>query len=579
MKLKQIACAVGLACATASASAVTVNPTITIKLLAFNDFHGQIVSPGNFAGVPAGGIDQMAGVIAKYKAANPTTTVVSAGDLIGATPLVSALFHDEPTIETMNRAGLEFNAVGNHEFDEGKDELLRMQKGGCHPTDANSCKGASVGTPVPFEGAKFKFLAANVVRQSDGKTLFPPYAIKSYGRTRVAFIGMTLKETPTIVTPTGVAGLDFKDEAATVNALVPALRARGVQAIVVLLHQGGTQPVAQNATTINQCNGGLTGSPLQSIVARLDDAVDLVISGHTHQAYNCLLPNKAGRSIPVTSANAISRVMTDIDLTVDTVTGHVTAVSASNFVVNRNDPTVTRNAAIGAIVTNYANIAAPIANRVIGTITADITRTVNAAQESALGDVIADAQLDATNDPGFGDAVVAFMNPGGIRADLTFTSSVAGEGNGNVTYGEAFTVQPFGNSLVTLTLTGAQLHTLLEQQFTGCTVGYPVGQTPQPFNRVLQVSAGFSYAWKEKGTPCDNVDPASMMLNGEQVDMTKSYRVTVNSFMADGGDQLFVLREGTNRLGGAVDLDALEAYFNAQGTVAPGPQNRIQLAP
>ena len=579
MKLKQIACAVGLACATASASAVTVNPTITIKLLAFNDFHGQIVSPGNFAGVPAGGIDQMAGVIAKYKAANSTTTVVSAGDLIGATPLVSALFHDEPTIETMNRAGLEFNAVGNHEFDEGKDELLRMQKGGCHPTDLNSCKGASVGTPVPFEGAKFKFLAANVVRQADGKTLFPPYAIKTYGKTRVAFIGMTLKETPTIVTPTGVAGLDFKDEAATVNALVPALRARGVQAIVVLLHQGGTQPVAQNATTINQCNGGLTGSPLQSIVARLDDAVDLVISGHTHQAYNCLLPNKAGRSIPVTSANSISRVMTDIDLTVDTVTGHVTGVSASNFVVNRNDPSVTRNAAIGAIVTNYANIAAPIANRVIGTITGDITRTVNAAQESALGDVIADAQLDATNDPGFGDAVVAFMNPGGIRADLTFTSSVAGEGNGNVTYGEAFTVQPFGNSLVTLTLTGAQLHTLLEQQFTGCTVGYPVGQTPQPFNRVLQVSAGFSYAWKEKGTPCDNVDPASMMLNGEQVDLTKSYRVTVNSFMADGGDQLFVLREGTNRLGGAVDLDALEAYFNAQGTVAPGPQNRIQLAP
>ena len=262
MKLRKLRLGVMLACAVGNANAITIDPNITIKLLGLNDFHGQVQSPGNFtitpAGggnpavvTPAGGIDQIAGVIAKFKALNPTTTVVSAGDLIGATPLVSALFHDEGTIETMNRAGLEFNAVGNHEFDEGKNELKRLQFGGCHPTDINSCRGAQVGTPVPFEGAKFKFLAANVVDTATNKTLFAPYAIKTYRNVRVAFIGMTLKETPTIVTPSGVAGLSFTDEAAAVNALVPKLRARGVEAIVVLLHQGGTQPVAQNGTTIN----------------------------------------------------------------------------------------------------------------------------------------------------------------------------------------------------------------------------------------------------------------------------------------------------------------------------------------
>jgi len=211
------------------ANAAVIKKDTTIKIVAFNDFHGQLESPGTLRvnpgaptpNVAVGGVDWMAGYIANLKSQNPNTVVVSAGDLIGATPLISALFHDEGTIETMNRAGLDFNAVGNHEFDEGKDELKRMQAGGCHPTDLNTCRGADVGTPVPFEGAKFKFLAANVVETANGKTVFPPYAIKSMGGVRVGFIGMTLKETPTIVTPSGVEGLQFKDEAATVNALIP----------------------------------------------------------------------------------------------------------------------------------------------------------------------------------------------------------------------------------------------------------------------------------------------------------------------------------------------------------------------
>ncbi|MDD1621459.1 MAG: bifunctional metallophosphatase/5'-nucleotidase [Methylococcaceae bacterium] len=564
--------------------------TTTIKIVAFNDFHGQLESPGTFrqtpssaasTNIPVGGVDWLAGYVAELKSQNPSTVVVSAGDIIGATPLVSALFHDEPTIETMNRLGLEFNAVGNHEFDEGKNELKRMQNGGCHPTDPNSCQGASVGTPVPFEGADFKFLAANVVETATGKTLFPQYAIKSIGGVRVGFIGMTLKETPTIVTPTGVAGLEFKDEAATVNALIPKLRARGVEAIVVMIHQGGTIPVTQSASTINTCDAGLNGSPIKAIVNQLDDEVDLVISGHTHQAYNCQIANKAGRLISVTSANSQGRVLTDIDVAINTVNGEVSSVSAQNIVVDRSNAAVTPNAAIKTIVDNYKAIATPIANRVIGTIGAAITRTATTAGESALGDVIADAQLTATSNVGLGEAVASFMNPGGIRADLTFPSSAAGEGDGKVTYAEAFTVQPFGNTLVTLTLTGEQIHTLLEQQFTGCTLGYPASAptTGQAFNRIMQVSNGFSYEWKEKGTPCDNVDPASIKIDGVTIDPAASYRITVNNFMADGGDQYYVLTQGANRLGGALDLDALEGYFTANGSVAPGPQNRILLLP
>lgn len=603
MKLTKLAAAIALAC---SATTATHAANVTVKIIAFNDFHGQLESPGalriNAATatptLPVGGIDWMAGYIARAKSQNPNSVVVSAGDLIGASPLVSAFFHDEPTIETMNRAGLEFNAVGNHEFDEGAAELLRMQNGGCHPSDANSCKGASVGTPVPFEGAKFKFLAANVEETATGKTIFPAYAIKTFGKVRVGFIGMTLQETPTIVTPSGVAGLTFTDEAATVNALIPKLRARGVQSIVILLHQGGTQPVTQAVDTINQCVGNLAGSPLPAIVAQLDDEVDMVISGHTHQAYNCQLPNSAGRLIPITSANSQGRVLSDIDMTVNDATGEVVAIAANNIAVNRSDSNIMPNATIANIVANYKALATPIANRVIGEITAAMSNTTaNANGEIALGDVIADAQLASTAPNGFGNAVAAFMNPGGIRAPgLTYTASV-GEGDGKVTYGEAFTVQPFGNSLVTLTLTGEQIHIMLEEQFVGCNASnapsswlYPASDTTgQTFNRILQVSNGFSYTWKNSGPACDKVDPSTIKINGVTLDATSNYRITVNNFLSDGGDKFYVLAQGSNRLGGAQDIDAFEAWLNnvaadsdpvAAGVqVAPGPQNRITFLP
>jgi 5'-nucleotidase len=525
---------------------------VEVQILALNDFHGNLLPPTGSSGrvgtVDAGGAEYLATHVKNLEQTNANSIVVSAGDLIGASPLLSALFHDEPTIEAMNEIGLDINAVGNHEFDEGTTELLRMQNGGCHPTDG--CLDGD-----GFAGAEFQFLAANVVSQATGKTLFAPYTIRNFNGAKVAFIGMTLEGTPNIVSPSGVAGFDFLDEADTVNALIPEL-SKSVGAVVVLIHEGGLP----SALDINGCTG--VSGPIVDIVNRLSDRVDLVISGHTHQPYNCVIDGK-----PVTSAFSFGRLITDIDMRVDRAKKRVTSISINNKIVTRDVP---KDTGITALIDRYNVIAAPIANRVIGSITADITRTQNAAGESALGDVIADGQLDATDDPGFGDAVVAFMNPGGIRADLPYASSPAGEGDGNVTYGEMFTVQPFGNSLVTMTLTGAQIDRLLEEQFAPCTLGT---------NRILQVSAGFAYTWSASGGTCDKVDPTSISINGTSLNLAASYRVTVNSFLADGGDSFPILVQGTNRLGGAVDTDAFEAYFAANSPVAPGPQNRITRVP
>jgi 5'-nucleotidase len=370
MRFRRIALGVTLSLAVVGSAFAQSQTPVTIKIIAVNDFHGNLQSPGNFSAnasspsVASGGVEVLAGYVTDLKSKNPNNVVVSAGDLIGASPLISALFHDEGTIESMNRLGLDFNAVGNHEFDQGKDELLRMQKGGCHPTDVvNTCRGVTVGTPVPFEGGKFKFLAANVVNTATGKTLFIPYGIKSFGGSRVAFIGMTLEDTPTIVTSTGVAGLRFNDEADTANALIPRLRARGVEAIVVLIHQGGFQSTPPSTPDINACVGGLSVDPIKDIVSNLDDAVDLVISGHTHAAYNCLLPNKAGRNIPVTSASSFGRLVTDIDMQIDPSNGQVLGVKATNIVVDRTNTKITPNATIQGIVDKYSTLVSPMANQ------------------------------------------------------------------------------------------------------------------------------------------------------------------------------------------------------------------------
>ncbi len=543
-----------LAVLLASAVSVSAKPsgTVDVQILSINDFHGNLTPPSGSSGrvgsINAGGAEYLATHINALRALNPNSVVVSAGDMIGASPLLSALFHDEPTIEAFNMIGLDYNAVGNHEFDEGYAELMRMQDGGCHPVDG--CQDGD-----DFAGADFTYLAANVVRQDNGKTIFPAYKMRSFAGAKVAFIGMTLEGTPLIVTPSGVAGLNFMDEADTVNGLVPELKAKGIETIVVLIHEGGLPA----SLAINGCVG--VSGPIIDIVNRLDDEVDVVISGHTHQPYNCVIDNKL-----VTSAYSFGRLVTKIDLTIDRGTGEVVTMSADNRIVTRD---VAPDAGITALINKYTVLSAPLANRIVGSISADITRTNNAAGESALGDVIADAQLDATNDPGFGDAVVAFMNPGGIRADLAYAPS-GSELPGEVTYAEMFTVQPFGNSMVTMDLTGVQIERLLEEQFAGCTAASA---------RILQVSNGFTYTYSASGPVCDKVNPATIMLNGVVVNPAATYRVTVNSFLADGGDSFPVLIQGTNRLGGAVDTDALEAYLTANAPVAPGPQNRITQIP
>jgi 5'-nucleotidase len=571
--------------ALASAAARSdVGRTLRVRILAFNDFHGNLQSPGSFGvqaggpgtpivSTPSGGVDYLAGFVAAGKVGFPNTAVVSAGDLIGASPLISALFHDEPTIETMNRLGLEFNAVGNHEFDEGKDELLRMQRGGCHPTDANSCQGASVGTPVPFEGARFEFLSANVVDTATGHTVFPAYGVKRFKGHRVAFIGMTLKATPTIVTPSGVAGLEFLDEADTVNALVRELRRGGIRAIVVLVHQGGfqgpnTSPAGQPPDNyINDCKDAFqdpTSSPILDVVSRLDDAVDLVISGHTHTGYNCALPNKVGRMIPVSQASAFGRVLSQVDLTLDTARGDVVAVAIDNRVVSRNDAAITPSATIQGIVSGYSALVSPLANAVIGSITADLP---NAGDEMPAGDLIADAQLAATQPAQYGGAQVAFMNRGGVRnPGFIYAQSSGGEPPGDVTYGEAFTVQPFGNSLVTMTVTAQQLKDFLEQQFAGCAIP---GEPAQTADRIVQVSNGFRVSWSAAALPCQKIQAVSLdggdiVVGGALVvDPASTYRITVNNFMSTGGDGFTVLKKGTDLLGGAQDIDALVAYLSA----------------
>ena len=517
---------------------------VQLRILAINDFHGNIAtSSGSFGGV--GRADYLAANLAAVADAAENSVFVSAGDLIGASPLISALFHDEPTIEAMNLMGLDINGVGNHEFDEGMAELLRMQHGGPHPVDGDLDGN-------PFAGADFQFLAANVIDDATGKTIFPPYAIRDYQGVKVAFIALTLEGTPTIVARSGVAGLTFQDEAEVVNSLVPLLREQGIEAVVVLLHEGGFSDGGQN-----DCGSGLTG-PIADITARFDDTVDLVIAGHTNDEFVCEIDGKW-----VTMADHSGRMFTVIDVTLDRTTKDLTVKTINN--VPNSPAGVTPDPALTALIDRYAMLSGPLANAVIGVTTTDISRDVNAAGESALGDVIADAQLTATRGAATGNAVVAFMNPGGIRDDIVFAAS-GSEADGEFTFGEGFALHPFGNSLVTMSLTGAQIHTLLESQF----------DNPEPgSSRILQVSAGFSYTWDAARPTGSKVDPASIAIDGQVVDPDQSYRVTVNSFMAGGGDRYSVLTDGTDRLGGPLDLDALIAFFADTGAVAPGPQNRI----
>jgi 5'-nucleotidase len=553
---------------------------VKVQLLAFNDFHGNIQT-GTTGGIrqptatpqppplAAGGAAIVASYVRQLQKGQRNSLVVGAGDMIGGSPLVSALYHDEPTIEALNKIGLDITSVGNHEFDEGEAELKRMQRGGCHPTD-----GCDTGHT--FRGANFKYLSANVVHKDDASTLFRPYAIRKFQGKKIGFIGMTLEGTPQIVAPSGISNLNFLDEAATANRYAKELkRKHGVKAIVVLLHEGGTQSVGftTDPATYSGCVG-LSG-PINDIVANTTDDVDLFITGHTHQPYNCVIDGR-----PVTSSSSFGRLISDIDVTLGR-SGDVSKVTAENIPMYADGRTPAPD--VDKLVKYYEDRSQDLREKPVGRITAEINRSAdpNGPLENALGDLIADAQLADTDDADRGAAVGALMNPGGVRQELFYPSGTAGEGDGVVTYEEAFTVQPFNNLVVTQTFTGAQLLEVLKDQWCGTNARATV----------LLPSSTIHYKWDKSiaasilGQKCAGAEnPVSdLTIKGAPVDLAASYRITTNNFLADGGDDFPSLTAGTNRTSlpeGQFDIDSLVRYLAPSLTgnpIAPPALDRISV--
>jgi 5'-nucleotidase len=549
--------------------------TTDVHLLAWNDLHGNLEPPGTIYGKFAGGAAYLAKAVhdKQQQYGRRSATLVN-GDNIGASPLANAVFDEEPVTIATNLMNADFASVGNHEFDKGKAELLRIQNGGCAST---GCKGAPYvvkrngrwTTTDTYPGADFQYLSANVTDKATGKTLLPAYGVKRFPSTSgrpisVGFIGEVLKETPTIVTPSGVAGLDFTDEADAANRAAKRLAAQGVKIPVLLLHQGAFQ--TGSPTSPGGCAGNLAGSEVEAIAKKLDPSIKVILTAHTHAEYRCKITTN-GVTRLITSAASYGRILSDITLTVDNRTGTLASADATNSIVenalNTPGPNVTRqddpskaDPTVAKLVKQYVDASAPLANKVVGKVQGDLTRQATALGETTLGDVIADAQLAATSDPAKGGAQLALMNPGGVREDLVAGHIAGGEAVGEVTYGEAFQVQPFGNSLVTKTMTGDMLRRVLEQQFVGC--------GGQGTKRILQVSKTLTYQSNPAAGTCAG-KIGEIKVNGATVTPTTSLRITMNSFLATGGDGFTVFNEGTDPLGGAQDIDAFAAYLGAAG--------------
>ncbi len=564
---------------------------VKLDLLAINDFHGnlekvdpKLSSSGRINTTPAGGAAYLATHLQELRAdaaaRGADTITVAAGDIIGASPLLSAAFHDEPTITAMNMMGLQVASVGNHEFDEGYQELLRMQNGGCLDDGAdgannqNSCPDGEV-----FKGADFQYLSANVKYADTGQTVFPAYTVKDVDGVKVGFIGMTLQDTPNIVTKAGVEGLEFTDEVTTANKVANQLYRQGVKSIVVLLHQGGF------TTDTSQYDGcvGVTG-PGRDIAEALSPKIDVVVSGHTHQAYNCVVQDPDGKPRLFTSASSFGRLVTDIQLTINPYSRDVVRPleTAHNVIVTNSDGTAA-DPDVSALVARFTDLVAPIAGKVLGQIAPaatqnSLSKTPDAdGGDSPLGNLIAEGQLadPSTIPPGGTAPVVALMNPGGIRGDLVE------DGDGNVTYGAAFTVQPFNNYVVSMNLTGQQLLDVLNQQWNGRNEAKTdsTGKVDTSAYKILQV-AGLSYTWDRTlaaQTGVDAIVPGSVEVAGAALDPGASYRVVVNSFLSDGGDGFATLAQGEGKYFGGLDIDSLANYLAAQpgGVYTPTPTDRI----
>ncbi|WTG93726.1 bifunctional metallophosphatase/5'-nucleotidase [Kitasatospora sp. NBC_01560] len=538
--------------------------TVNLQLLAINDLHGNLEPPAGSSGTirevdpatgqvvstPAGGIEYLATALRQARIPADDSITVAAGDIVGASPLTSALFHDEPTIEAMDKLGLDVTAVGNHEFDEGAKELVRLQEGGCHPVDGCYEEGRT------FKGANFNYLAANVTNEKTGKPILAPYWVTKSQGVKVGFIGVTLEGTPNIVTAEGVKGLKFGNEVTTINKYAAELKKQGVNSIVALIHEGGFPASSTYNYDCGAAGQGISG-PIVDIAKKLDPAIGAIVTGHTHNAYACTIPDPQGVPRSVTSAASFGRLYTEIDLQLDKSTGSIVrpTVKAENHVVRR---TVAKAPDMTALIDRYSKLAAPIANRPLGYIASDINGRGNNDLEKPLGDVIADAQLEGLAPADKGGAQIAFMNPGGIRSDLVYKASGA-EGDGVVTYGEAFTVQPFTNMMQVKTLTGAQLVQLLQQQVGGVNAAAP---------KVLQSSKGLTYTLDMRKAGADRLLADSVRLNGAPIDPAGKYRVAANEFLAGGGDGFPAFAAGTDKLVGASDLDVFAAYLGAHSTAA-----------
>ncbi|MGZ2361862.1 5'-nucleotidase C-terminal domain-containing protein [Streptomyces sp. 372A] len=570
--------------------------TVDVQLLSFNDLHGNLEPPAGSAGtvtetqadgttkaIPAGGVEYLASSLRTAREGHPYSITAAGGDMVGASPLLSGLFHDEPTIEALNKIDLDVTTVGNHEFDEGATELARLQNGGCHPVEGCYEKGRK------FPGADFPYLAANVTDEKTGKPILKPYTVWKKNGVKIGFIGVTLEGTPNIVTANGVKGLAFHDEVETINKYAKELDRQGVKSIVALIHEGGL-PASSSYNYDCDSPGagdGISG-PITDIAKGITPKVDALVTGHTHQAYVCTIPDPAGNPRLVTSAASFGRLYTDTTLTYDRRTGDIvrTAVQGSgrhgskhhgsqpanpvsaNHLVSRDQAPAKD---MTDLIARWNTLAAPVSNRPQGYISADINGRGSTALEKPLGDLIADAQLEGLAPADKGGAVVAFMNPGGIRADLVYKAS-GGEGDGVVTYGEAFTVQPFTNMMNVVNLTGAQLVSALQQQVSGSNEASP---------KILQVSKGLTYTLDMTKSGANRVVTDTIKLNGEAIDPAKTYRVAMNEFLAGGGDGFAALGQGTDKLVGASDLDLFNAYLAAHSTasspLAPPATDRITV--
>jgi len=568
---------------------------VKLDLLALNDFHGNLEAPTGSSGLvgttKAGGAAYLASLLNRQRkqsrAAGATPLTVAAGDLIGASPLLSAAFHDEPTIKAMNQLHLDVASVGNHEFDEGVSELVRMQKGGCLADGPNGANGQnSCPGDQTFDGADFKYLGANVAWKNPAgharPTVFKPYKILRVKDQKVAFIGMTLEDTDTIVSQAGIADVDFRDEVETANALVPKLRKKGVKSIIVLLHEGVTPG---DTSAYNDCSG--VQGPALAISQQLAPQIDAVVSGHTHQAYNCVVKDPKGRPRLLTSASSFGRMITKLHFLIDPKTHDIVRPAAfAENIINANGEGQKQSLKMTKLISTFQTLVQPIANAVIGHLgggATSISRSNDAdgSKDSVMGNVIADSQkADPTIVRNGQSPVIAFMNPGGIRADLAAPGGV-------VTYGAAFTVQPFNNFMVSLDLTGAQIKAVLNEGFNGPNnEGPATGSTANANNKVLQVS-GLSFTWDKSDAALVNTPAVSNVLVDDDgnpgtamvpiVD-GQTYRVAANNFLADGGDGFTTFKSGTNRLIGGLDIDSLRLYLQANDPyTVPTTLNRITV--